>query len=85
MWISVEDDLPDDNRAVLVAIEWPSYPDGKIKRGVDMAESERGEWISYHREDEYRSECEGLFDSIKATVTHWMPLPVGPEDDNTDS
>lgn len=73
-WISVEDRLPDNDDMVLI---WPQ-PCYGVDLHVGQYQKHREDgpsWLSVTYEDHWGVLCDPI------AVTHWMPLPEPPKDD----
>lgn len=62
-WISVEEQLPEENTGVFFTVEWKDSHKGYFT-GLYYG---NGQWESDHRIF--------LSDSPLARITHWMPIP----------
>ena len=75
-WISVKDRLPEEDGIYIVYAndEGCSYGEGIwYDRVVTCAEWAFNDWIWYEGSHEY---------SLCGIVTHWMPLPEPPEEED---
>lgn len=83
-WISVNDDLPNEDEVVLAAVKKKSFnSDEYVYMPATYESGERSEerlvgngWY----EDRYYGYYDDIYDrEILDEVTHWMPLPNPPE------
>lgn len=74
-WISVKDNIPEDKQAVL-AVGRPHY------KYEEMACSSNIEvkYIIYDEEKKEWTISDHCCDEILLNVTHWMPLPKPPQE-----
>lgn len=75
-WISVKDGLPDEDGNYIVTACDEGCPAGEgiwYSTVVVVAEYYKGSWTWYEGSDEW---------SLEGIVTHWMPLPHPPEEDD---
>lgn len=82
-WISVEDRLPDEGKAVLVQHTDDLYPVVAYRILEDPS-------LTYWLYESDGPEDDMRFQSFRHQAllrppTHWMPLPEPPENDNEDS
>lgn len=66
-WISVKDQLPDETRTVIIFVNATGWQ----KSGVSFG------WL--HEDGDWVIEEPDRF--TNPSVTHWMPLPKGPEEE----
>lgn len=72
-WISIKDEMPEPFLEVLVCYRFKSDLDNE-----DMA---LGHWNDLYRDGKWYFQAD-LSDEGDIQVTHWMPLPELPEENN---
>ena len=90
-WISVKDRLPEDVQDVLVLVEetevYGKHAERKHKwYNICVGYYDSGAWLTSCFGCKYISEVneemEARGDKSRVRVTHWMPLPDPPKEDN---